>query len=85
MKLQNYSFLAQVVGPHFEALCRDYAPDAGESVFGQLPAEIGAGVVPDPVDTGQVDVVALAAQEPGKPRRILSLGEARWGEVMDRP
>ncbi|MFI7134609.1 ATP-binding protein [Nonomuraea sp. NPDC050153] len=80
------TFLAQVVGPHFEALCRDFALDAGESVFGEFPAEIGAGVVSDPANRGQieVDVVALAAQEPGKPRRILSLGEAKWGEVMSR-
>ncbi|WP_226898916.1 AAA family ATPase [Nonomuraea phyllanthi] len=80
------TFQAQVVGPHFEALCRDFALDAGESVFGGQPAEIGAGVVPDPANRSQieVDVVALAAQEPGRPRRILSLGEVKWGEVMGR-
>ncbi|MFI7642987.1 ATP-binding protein [Nonomuraea sp. NPDC049400] len=80
------TFLAQVVGPHFESLCRDFALDAGDSVFGEFPAEIGAGVVPDTATRSQieVDVVALAAQEPGKPRRILSLGEVKWGEVMGR-
>ena len=30
----------------------------------------------------QIDVAVLAPQEPGRPRRILSLGEAKWGEVM---
>ena len=30
----------------------------------------------------QIDVAVLARQEPGRPRRILSLGEAKWGEVM---
>ena len=29
----------------------------------------------------QIDVAVLAPQEPGRPRRILSLGEAKWGEV----
>ncbi|MGP3911856.1 ATP-binding protein [Nonomuraea sp. 10N515B] len=80
------TFLAQVVGPHFESLCRDFALDADDTVFGEFPAEIGSGVVPDPANKTQieVDVVALAAQEPGRPRRILSIGEAKWGEVMRR-
>jgi hypothetical protein len=30
----------------------------------------------------QIDVVAFAAPEPGVSRRILSLGECTWGEVM---
>ena len=30
----------------------------------------------------QIDVAVLAPQEPGRRRRILSLGEAKWGEVM---
>jgi len=27
-------------------------------------------------------VAVLAPQEPGRPQRILSLGEAKWGDVM---
>ena len=78
-------FLAQVVGPHFEALCRDYAITAGPDVFGGLPGEVGAGVVPDPANRTQieVDVVVLALAEPGRPRKILSLGEAKWDRTMD--
>jgi AAA+ ATPase superfamily predicted ATPase len=85
-KAVRQTFLAQVVGPHFDSLCRDFALDAEDAVFGEFPAEIGSGVVPDPANRTQieVDVVALAAQEPGCPRRILSLGEAKWGEVMGR-
>jgi uncharacterized protein len=30
----------------------------------------------------QIDVAVLAPQEPGRRRRILSLGEAKWGETM---
>ena len=78
-------FLAQVVGPHFEAICRDYAIVADPAVFGGLPGEVGSGVVPDPANRAQieVDVVVLAPAEPGRPRKILSLGEAKWDRVMD--
>src|ERR1022692_2454243 len=31
----------------------------------------------------EVDVVVLAPAEPGRPRKILSLGEAKWDRVMD--
>ncbi|WP_283138515.1 AAA family ATPase [Rhizohabitans arisaemae] len=78
------TFLAQVVGPHFEALCRDFALDAGEARFRGFPAEVGSGVVADPANRTQIeiDVAVLAAQDSGQPRRILSLGEAKWGETM---
>jgi hypothetical protein len=41
-------------------------------------------VVNDPANRTQIeiDVVVLGVAEPGEPRRILSLGEAKWGEVM---
>jgi len=78
-------FLSQVTGPHFEAICRDYAIAADPGVFGGLPGEVGSGVVPDPANRTQieVDVVVLAPAEPGRPRKILSLGEAKWDRVMD--
>ena len=31
----------------------------------------------------EVDVVVFAPAEPGRPRKILSLGEAKWDRVMD--
>jgi hypothetical protein len=31
----------------------------------------------------EVDVAVLGPGGPGEPRRVLSLGEAKWGEVMD--
>lgn len=77
----RHTFLTQLVGPHFETLCREFALDADEDVFGGFPAEVGSGVVNDPANRTriEVDVVVLAAPEPGRPRRILSLGEAEWG------
>jgi hypothetical protein len=81
------TFLSQVVGPHFEAMCRQYALGADETVYGGPPAEVGAGVVNDSASKSQIqiDVAVLAPQEPGRPRQILSLGEVKWGEVMGSP
>jgi uncharacterized protein len=78
-------FLAQVTGPHFEAICREYAISAEPDVSGQLPGEVGSGVVSDPANRTQIeiDVVVLAPTEPGRPREILSLGEVKWDKVMD--
>ena len=78
-------FLSQVAGPHFEAICRSYAITADPGVFGGMPGEVGSGVIPDPANRTQieVDVVVLAPGEPGRPRKVLSLGEAKWDRTMD--
>lgn len=78
------TFLAQVVGPHFEALCREWALDAGEETFGGWPGTVAAGVVADPANRTQIeiDVAVLAPDLAGQPRRVLSLGEAKWAAVM---
>src|SRR5579864_7621404 len=77
-------FLSQVAGPHFEAICRDYAIAADPEVFGGPPGEVGSGVVPDPVNRTQIeiDVAVLAPAEHGRPRKVLSVGEAKWDQVM---
>jgi AAA+ ATPase superfamily predicted ATPase len=79
------TFLAQVVGPHFEMLCREFALESGAELFNDFPAEVGSGVVSDPTNRTQIeiDTVVLAAHQPNGARRILSLGEAKWGEVID--
>ncbi len=78
------TFSAQVAGPHFEAICRSFATLEGRRLFGELPAEVGHGTVNDASERAQieVDVAVLAVPAPDEPRRILSLGEAKWGEVM---
>jgi AAA+ ATPase superfamily predicted ATPase len=77
-------FSAQVLGPHFEQLCREFALAAPAGLFGALPGEVGSGVVADPARRSQIeiDVVVFAPTVPGEPRRILSLGEVKWGEVL---
>jgi hypothetical protein len=83
---RQQTFLAQVVGPHFEALCREFALDTGAEFFGDHPAEVGSATVNDPASRTQIeiDVVVLAPHEPNSPQRILCLGEAKWGEVIGR-
>ncbi|NMO50101.1 ATP-binding protein [Actinoplanes sp. TBRC 11911] len=78
------TFLTQVAGPHFEALCRAFTLESGDMLFTEHPSEVGSGTVNDPASRTQIeiDVVALAAQQSNNPRRILSLGEAKWGEVI---
>jgi hypothetical protein len=82
---QQATFTSKVAGPHFESLCRAWAAEAGQEAFGDLPAEVSAGSVTDPGGRQQieVDVAVLGPGLPGEPRRVLSLGEAKWGEVMD--
>lgn len=77
-------FLAQIMGPHFETLCRASTELAPDELFGEPPSEVAAGVVTDHARRTQIeiDVVAFAADEPGKPRRIVALGEAKWGKKM---
>ncbi len=81
---QRSSFLSRVVGPHFETLCRSFALRAGSALFGSPPGEVGSGVVNDAAGRTQIeiDVAVFAPTEPGRKRRVLSLGEVTWGDVM---
>lgn len=83
---QRATFLAHVVGPHFESLCRAFAQSSGDELFGVPVGEVGAGVVNDAANKTQieVDVVVFAPAAPGEGRKIVSLGEAKWGEVMGK-
>ncbi len=77
-------FLAQVMGPHFETICRAYTELAPVELFGTRPSEVRSGVVTDHARHTQIqiDVAAFDAPEPGKPRRLIALGEAKWGKPM---
>jgi hypothetical protein len=81
---QRADFLSRVVGPHFESLCRSFALHVDTGLFGGPVAEVGSGIANDPANRTQIeiDVAVLASPEPGRPRRLLSLGEVKWGQVM---
>lgn len=75
--------MSQVAGPRFERFYRDWAL-LGEDVFDEPAAEVGSGVVADPAGRAQIeiDVCAFAATGPGERRRVLCLGEVKWGRTM---
>lgn len=75
-------FRSQVAGPHFEHICREWA--ATTDAFGEPAGEVGSGVASDPRSRAQieVDVAVLSPDWPGEPRRVLSLGEAKWEKIM---
>ncbi|WP_406421448.1 ATP-binding protein [Streptomyces sp. NBC_00842] len=79
------TFLSQVVGPHFEQLCRAWVEwHAEPATFGGMPIQVAAGVVSDPAarTSHEVDVVVHGAvdQDQGI---LLSVGEAKWNRVMN--
>lgn len=81
---QRADFFSRIVGPHFETICRRFAAGAGADLFSGPVGEVGSGLVNDPANRSQIeiDVAVLAPGEPGRPRRLLSLGEVKWGETM---
>ena len=60
---------------HWEHMAGNHQP---------LSAEVGSGVVTDPASRTQIeiDVAAFAVTGPGERRRVLSVGEAKWGRTM---
>ncbi len=73
------TFLAKLVGPTFERICREWtAGDAALRVFGGPVSSVGRGRRPDPAarDAHEVDVVALDG------KRVRVLGEAKWGKQL---
>lgn len=80
-------FAAQVAGPHFEVLCRDYLLRSPETLSVGTWGEVGCGVVTDPANRRQIEIDA-AVVEPGsggKRPAVTLLGEAKWGTVMGLP
>ncbi|GAA4914976.1 hypothetical protein LX16_4258 [Stackebrandtia albiflava] len=75
-------FHSQILGPHLETLCRDFALLRDHR--GEPAGVVGSGVVADHNRRRQIeiDVAVFAPEEPGRPRRLLSIGEAKWGETM---
>ncbi|MGH8901705.1 MAG: ATP-binding protein [Egibacteraceae bacterium] len=74
------TFRAQILGPHFEELAREWTGRIAEpETIGGDVDQVGATVVTDPKQrrTYEVDVVALGVPDRGR-RPLLLLGEAKW-------
>jgi hypothetical protein len=78
------TFGSQVVGPHFEAVCREFARAQGRQIFGAPLGEVASGTIADPANKTQIeiDVAVLGPARPEAPRQVISLGEAKWAKVM---
>jgi AAA+ ATPase superfamily predicted ATPase len=77
-------FAAQVAGPHFEAMCREYVLGPGRSLLGTSLGQVGCGVVADPAARRQIqiDVAVVGSGSGGRKPAVYMLGEAKWGTVM---
>lgn len=77
-------FAAQVAGPHFEAMCRQYMLGPGRSMLGGYLGQVGSGIVVDPAGRQQIeiDLAVTKAGSGGSKASVAMLGEAKWGTVM---
>ncbi|WP_254190106.1 AAA family ATPase [Nocardia noduli] len=77
-------FVSNVLGPHFEQICRDWALHyCDPALFDGLPAKVGHGVVHDAGTrtNHEIDVAVIGISEGGKPP-LLAIGEAKWNDTM---
>lgn len=73
-------FGSQVLGPHFEQLCRWWtATHASPETLGGRPSRVGSTIVNDPGGRTQHEVDVIALDPSG---RILAIGEAKFGATM---
>ncbi|MFD4432822.1 ATP-binding protein [Nocardia sp. NPDC058497] len=80
----RHRFASNVVGPHFEQLCRDWALHfADPNLFAGLPARVGHGAVHDPSTrtTQEIDVALIGIADNAKPP-LLAIGEAKWNDTI---
>lgn len=56
----------------------------GRDNFGTVIGDVSSGTISDPANKKriQVDVAVLGLERHDGPRRVVSLGEAKWGEIM---
>ncbi|MFE3652975.1 ATP-binding protein [Streptomyces sp. NPDC059152] len=80
-------FDATVAAPHFAQLCRDWATRcAAWDTFGGEVSTAVRGTVPEPEGNTRLDAeVVVRGTAEGRPGVLLSVGLARWNEVMDAP
>lgn len=78
-------FVGNVLGPHFEHLCRWWTRYLSPAdLFDLPPYDVSAGTVNDATQksTYEVDVVATGLTDDDR-TPLIGIGEVKWGEVMD--
>lgn len=77
-------FVGNVLGPHFEHVCRYWTRHfAHEQLLGDFAHRVQRGTVNDPErkTSHELDVVVYGLDDAGR-QPILAIGEAKWGETM---
>lgn len=77
-------FRSQILGPHFEQICRTWALNhADPEMLGGLPARVASGYVHDPAERVNHEVnVAVVGISGDDKAPLLAIGEAKWNLVM---
>jgi AAA+ ATPase superfamily predicted ATPase len=78
-------FASNVLGPHFEQVCRDWAlHHADPDLLGGLPARVGHGVVHDRKARAghEIDVAVIGIPDGHAKPPLLAIGEAKWNDTM---
>lgn len=78
-------FASAVLGPQFEDLIRQWAGrHASPETLGGVVAEAGHGTLTDPHThtSYELDLIALGEPLGSRPRALLAIGEAKWGEQL---
>ncbi len=78
-------FVGNVLGPHFERVCRHWTRhEAPDDLFADFPTQVASGTVNDPANktSHEVDVVVFGRDDDTERKRLLAIGEAKWGERM---
>ncbi|MDT0468627.1 AAA family ATPase [Streptomyces gibsoniae] len=80
-------FDSAVACPHFTQVCRDWVMDfADPAIFGARPATAAHGSLPGPVHRADLEAdVVVRGPVGASSGALLSVGMARWDEVMDVP
>lgn len=77
-------FTGNILGPHFEHLCRYWTRHlAPDDLFDDYPNRVASATVNDPAarTSHELDVVVFGLDDNGS-SPILAIGEVKWGETM---
>jgi hypothetical protein len=76
-------FTANVLGPHFEQLCRSWLLyHAAEERVGGIPVRVEASTVHDAARRASHELNMVVFGLEGDPSPIIAIGEVKWNEVM---
>lgn len=81
----QHAFHANVSGPHFEEICRQWARwhACPQTYNGSYPVRVASGTVADPAarKTAELDVAVFGHDDDNR-NTLLAIGEAKWQEQL---